>query len=306
MNKIQKAHQTFSEDGIGALYSEIKTYTFKNIAKCYPSTNIYEKDWDILVILDACRSDLFREVYPQYDFMGNFSTINSVGSKTPEWIHKTFIKKYFDEISNTIYISGNPNSAKIDESKFQRVEHLWNSIWDDEIGTMPPRPITDYGINISRDESPDRLILHYMQPHYPFVNYPSLDQGIPKERLNPPYYGENANKSVWQKLEDKELDKETVWEAYKDNLEYVLDDITMLVENVDAKLVISSDHGNALGEFGIYGHPYGRPIPSLRKVPWIEIAARNTNEYNPVLEYPGYEDTHSASIEEKLSSLGYL
>jgi hypothetical protein len=38
-----------------------------------------------------------------------------------------------------------------------------------------------------------------------------------------------------------------VWEAYLDNLRYVLDNIEELLQNVDGKVVISADHGELFG-----------------------------------------------------------
>lgn len=43
-----------------------------------------DRSWDYLIILDACRFDVFEEVYD--DFLeGRLRKVESVGSSTPEW-----------------------------------------------------------------------------------------------------------------------------------------------------------------------------------------------------------------------------
>jgi hypothetical protein len=89
-------------------------------------------------------------------------------------------------------------------------------------------------------------------------------------------------------------------------LEYVLDDVALLLENMDAEtVVISADHGNALGEFGFYGHPPHSPLPSVRRVPWVETTATDSGDYEPTQEADGEVPT-GEEVESRLKDLGYL
>jgi hypothetical protein len=46
-------------------------------------------------------------------------------------------------------------------------------------------------------------------------------------------------------------------------------------------MVISADHGNAFGEWGIYGHPGKTPLPCLTDVPWTELSTTDSETYEP-------------------------
>jgi hypothetical protein len=101
-----------------------------------------------------------------------------------------------------------------------------------------------------------------------------------------------------------EIDTETAWEAYRDNLEFVWSDVELLMENVDGTVVITSDHGNSFGKWGAYGHPSGLVSPELRRVPWDHYECSDKMTYQP--EERSKEDTAEDTIEERLESLGYL
>jgi hypothetical protein len=66
-------------------------------------TNVYEKDWDLLLILDACRVDAIEEVADEYSFLDTPGTMRSVASTSIEWMEETFTDEYSDEIKNTVY-----------------------------------------------------------------------------------------------------------------------------------------------------------------------------------------------------------
>ncbi len=254
--------------------------------------NIFERDWDVLLLLDACRADLMTEVVSEYEFLSNMETVWSVGSSTPEWIRNTFTDDYTAEMATTAYVTGNPFSEDfVDTSGFIEVDEVWRHVWDEATNTIPARPITDAVIRLARSRAPNRLIAHYMQPHATFI--PDAE-----------YFDvDGRHDSVWMALREGEFDRETVWAAYRNNLRYVLNDVKLLLTNIDAdRVVITSDHGNAMGEYGIYGHPKGYPLTCLRTVPWIETSARDAHTYEP--------DQKSAStppdISEQLRSLGYI
>lgn len=42
------------------------------------------EDWDLLIVLDACRFDSFRDAFNRY-FEGELREVRSRGSCTPEW-----------------------------------------------------------------------------------------------------------------------------------------------------------------------------------------------------------------------------
>jgi len=66
-----------------------------SITKWRPwGTNVFDRDWDALIILDACRVDALREVEDEYDFLTVDDSITSVGSTSFEWMNHTFDSGY--------------------------------------------------------------------------------------------------------------------------------------------------------------------------------------------------------------------
>lgn len=280
--------------GLWRLYGMVHNY----------GTPIYDREWDLLVVLDACRADLMAEVVGEYDFLSD-GTEDSMGSCSPEWMEKNFTDEYAAEMAETAYVTGNPYSrSTLDPSAFALVDEVWRDRWDDDDGTIHPDAITDRAIRVHREHRPGRLLVHYMQPHHPFVPNP-LGEGADTE-LDGTDFGEKA--TVWNRLRAGELTREEVWEAYRANLRYALDSVEVLLENVDAPVaVVTADHGNALGEHHMYGHPIYAPIEALKRVPWCVTTAMDTGSYEPPADTTADEsEDHHAAVERKLEDLGYL
>lgn len=257
---------------------------------------IYDEDWDLLIVLDACRYDLIQDVTDNYDFLSKPESRRSVNSVTKLWMEENFQTEYRGEITDTCYISGNPFTRdRINHSMFKDVVEVWKRAWV-EPGTVPPRAVTDATIRAGRDSNCERVIAHYMQPHCPFIPAREICQTKDLGK-----FGEQGD--VWDRLQRGEVSKEAVWEGYRENLELVLDDLRVLLENIDAnRVVITSDHGNALGEWKVYGHVPNNPIEPLRKVPWITASATDSYEYEP----GNVRESIGVDREEQLESLGYL
>lgn len=263
-------------------------------------TVIYERDWDLLVVLDACRADLLAEVVDEYPFL-SLGSVQSVASASHEWMQETFTDEYAEKVADTAYVTGNPwTDDHCDPTAFERLDEVWRYGWDDELGTIPPAAVTDRAVAVAREHDPGRLVVHYMQPHFPFVPDP-VAQGMDLDR-----FGEGHEMSVWEHLRAGEVDRERAWEGYRENLRYVLDDVETLLRNVDAETaVITADHGNGLGEYGVYGHPPGVAIPALRRVPWVETTACDTGEYEPDERLSSRVDDGDDGVEDRLRDLGY-
>lgn len=256
-------------------------------------TNVYYKEWDVLLILDACRVDAMEEVADEYSFLDTPDTMRSAASTSIEWMEKTFTDEYRDEIENTIYVTANQHSDSVSELPFLDFENVYDYGWDDEVGTVPADVVTDVSIEAGREYRGeyDRMIVHYMQPHFP---------SIPK-----PIGHGNKFDNVWKELMIGRGDKDEVWESYIANLRYVLDHVDVLLENIDAETVaISADHGNGIGEWGVYEHPVGVPTASVKTVPWYVTTAVDERSREP--EEMSSMDVDNVNPEQRLKSLGYL
>jgi hypothetical protein len=267
---------------------------------------VYSKDWDALIVLDACRYDLMEEVEDDFDFFeSGFDSFYSWAGASDEWMRKNFSDDFSDEMAETVMVTGNGFSEDhLEADDFHYLEESWRYAWDSEYETIMPRPITDAGIRLHRQLEPERMIVHYMQPHYPFLSNPDLGCGV-----NPDEWGEvDDSKDVWDEILVGNVDRETAWQHYRKNLETVLEDVKLLTENIDAeKTVITADHGNALGrknteDFWIHGHERKINIEPLRKVPWVETSSVDEESYKP----PERPQKADQSKEEMLKALGYL
>lgn len=258
------------------------------------STNIFDRDWDVLIILDGCRYDLYRDV------VGDGEYIYSLGSASAEWMRNTFTDEYEAVIKNTAYVSGNPHTNNLDEQEFGLLDHVWQYSWDSDRGTIHPEPVTNRGVSIARSQDFERVIIHYMQPHYPFIG-----DDIPIGRISDPpgSKGGGSGQSVWNLVMTGEVDKEVALEGYRQNLMFVLKWVEIVTNNVDGRVVVTADHGNALGEWGYWGHRDYLPFRSLRKVPWHERECSDEGTYEPD---PIDTQDNRISVEDRLRDLGYI
>lgn len=258
---------------------------------------VLDESWDVLVVLDACRADLFRSVAADYGLLDGFDTAFSKASSSREWLTTNFRTAHRSEMERTTLVTGNPfTDAYLDEDDFRHLDEVWRYAWDDEVGTVPPKAITDRGIATARKHDPERLILHYMQPHFPAFSDQKLGSAVNPE--------ENVwIDSVWDQLRAGEVDHDRVWSAYEANLRHVLDSLESFLSNADADtVVITADHGNGFGEEGIYGHPRLRTHRVLREVPWVRTSATDEETYDPGTERAA--ETEDV-VQERLRDLGY-
>jgi hypothetical protein len=284
-------------------------------------TNVFEKEWDLLILLDTCRIDALREVASEYDFLTDIGELVSAGASSPEWIARTFTEEYIEEINQTAYLSCNGNAEAVlernkpannpsylthrllrrfnyvDSSQLGRLEKLWLYEPTGEAGphghvdgATPPRYLTDRAIDVGRKHSFDRMILHYHQPHNPYAAK-ALEE----------------RREIFKYETQFRLDPDKAWESYLADLRYVLDDVELLLNNINAdRVIISSDHGEAFGEYGIYGHPIGSLHPHVRTVPWAVTRASDNGTYTPETPRPSEsEEASNQDVDETLEALGY-
>ena len=267
-------------------------------------SSVYTRDWDVLVVLDACRADLLCDVTADTGALCDVGTLRSVGSSSSEWLQNTFAGE--PAVEETAMVTGNTWTDRyLDATRFSALDEVWKYRWDEDIGTVPAEAITDRAITLARSHDPERLIVHYMQPHHPFVPAPLTgDDGMSRT-------GEHSSQSnPWILLRRGEITQAEVWAAYEANLEYVLPEVMKLIENVTGRVAVTADHGNLFGEWGLYGHPMYTPVPALVRVPWAVTTGGGNDTYTPSLEPPEplpVSRVHSSVNEQaQLKALGYL
>lgn len=308
---IRKSKLRYDIQGPSALSPIAKDFTLSAAARVIeqvPSlndgTHIFDRDWDVLVILDACRHDMYERRVRECD------SIWSVAGSSAEWMTKTFGEADADVLERTAYVTSNPFSARsnaLEGVDLGLLDEVWRDGWDGDLGTVPARPVTDRGIAAARSDEYDRVIIHYMQPHYPFIG--NLEDGeTPIGKLDQDSFGEVGDSlGMWDRVLLGELDSATVLEAYDANLDYVMGDVRLLLENIDGKAVISADHGNALGEWGQWGHRPAIPHPGMRRVPWDVRECIDEETYEPDNEsIDSSQNDVDGTVSSRLQELGYL
>ncbi|TKX86686.1 hypothetical protein EXE43_07070 [Halorubrum sp. SS5] len=258
--------------------------------------DVYREDWDNLVIIDACRKDLFREVFSEYEVKNKISR----GSNTPE-----FLKGNFENSSHgdTVYISANPHVGDKYEDLnmgFHEVIDLSKEQWDAEAGTVLPEVTTEKAIEASKEYPNKRIIVHYMQPHLPFIGELGSKLDLPDDPWDALMKNENN------------INLEEVIEAYIENIELVKPFVEELSNNLVGKTVVTSDHGNMLGETSYpipiheFGHPSATYTDELVTVPWVAIEYDNRREIRSETITESVPNSHQSEVDSRLKSLGYL
>ncbi|MFW9820772.1 MAG: hypothetical protein ACFFE5_14275 [Candidatus Thorarchaeota archaeon] len=126
----------------------------------------------------------------------------------------------------------------------------------------------DYTIEAKKNYPQKKLIIHFMQPHYPYIGY-NFD--INKKKKKNPFF------TLYTARIYSSIDKKNHIKAYRNNLELAMDFVEKLLRVLPGTTVITSDHGESFGErifpilpFKLFGHHRRFKIPVLLKVPWFE------------------------------------
>lgn len=275
--------------------------------------SIMDEDWDNLLLLDACRYDIFEELN---GISGNLEARLSKGSSTGEFFEENFANA---EYHDTVYVTANPvprveEWCSVDvDTVFHNVIDVWEDHWDKTVNTVRPEPVAN-AIRTAHADYPDKRILgHFLQPHQPFIGErgEEIEEGGMQayDKLSGKDTG--SRKKVWEQLEDGELSTERAWQAYAENLELVLPHVRDLCDELTGKTVVTSDHGNLFGEFAWpfpvrrYGHPRGVHTNKLIKVPWLETGYETRRSITPEAPLGTELKTEEDERLERLKHLGY-
>jgi hypothetical protein len=115
--------------------------------------------------------------------------------------------------------------------------------------------LTDRGIVADRKENFDRMILHYMPPHRPYIAEASGTQGTNDKR---------------KKIRITESPRNFTYDAYLDNLRWALTEVKLLLDNIDRQnVVITADHGECFSSW-FPAHVSGQLNPTVEGFPGFE------------------------------------
>ena len=275
---------------------------------------VVERDWDNLIVLDACRADSFRE---RATLPGETGERTCVAATTDEFVRENFGDGTFHD---TVYVTANPRvNVNATPDSFHDIVDVWEHGWDETVQTVRPETMTD-AVLAAADDYPDkRIVAHYVQPHAPFVG-PTADR-IPAHSTQSDHRalarggdpdGDSAN--VWQLLESGAVDHETVVAAYEENVDLAVGETERLLSSLTGRTAVTADHATLLGERvpPLFDRTYGHPVeiypPALVTVPWhvAETDERKQVRAEPPTERTADRQRGEDVVEDRLSDLGYV
>jgi hypothetical protein len=238
-----------------------------------------------LLFLDAGRADYFQELYEEYGNLadGDYQTVYNNGNQgTKRWFKDIFSYS----VDGHLFHAGSPikkmvKNVKYDEDEcFARVPSA--SIYDvfyinDSVAVTDPESVNEVVEQHLPDDSPvsDRLknlgyvpsgdpepnfnmnVVRYMQPHAPYRELDHIDDHLAGIRDNI----------------GSELTHDDLRDAYQDNYRWGLEYVNELIDVIDPhadNIVVTSDHGECLGDCGEWFHGTGEH-DHLLNVPWLRV-----------------------------------
>ena len=320
---LEKAYGKYKRDGMFSLISEGPRYLIKNTSirsavctkafelKHGKGIKVTEKNWDNLIIFDACRRDEFKK---NNIFEGDMDEIVSRGRNTGEFLKNNF---YGEKFHDTVYITANPHIRGLDTDVFHAIiDDPIREHFDEHIGTVRPKYVTESALDAHLRYPKKRLIVHYMQPHMPPIG--DIEETVSELRDGFDMTGDSGNTQRFYNMVKKGvISPENARKVYRQNLRIVFDESKKLIEKFDGKSVITADHGELLGESpcpllgSSWSHELTRAhFPKTEElciVPWFEVEDESSTERETIAEEPIDDDLLSDDeAEKRLKRLGYL
>jgi len=270
---------------------------------------ILKKNWDILIILDACRFDYFNKFAQKY-FDEKPRKVVSPASNTLEWAKKVLEPRKWPDV---VYVSANPfiNSKRAVKgldlrNNFYFIYDAWLYDWNEDYKTVMPDDLTKRALQLIEQYKDKKFIIHYIQPHAPYLE-PKIGSSffilggnkvkplIPFEKVRKllskivMYYTPLPILQLYFKFENRrganitnielafaKLGVEGLRKVYENNLHFALKAVRKLLNNIeDRRVVITADHGELLADRFLFGRKLGHPpyhhYPELIEVPWLEV-----------------------------------
>jgi len=279
--------------------------------------DVFEEDWDNLILLDACRYDEFAT---RHSLSGRCESRQSLGSCSAQfvrgnldgrtlhdvvivtanaWYEKVRAEQPGFEVHDLVVVeeADDPNDRK------QRFVDAGRGGWVD------PSRVTERARAVNEQYPNKRLLVHYHQPHTPYIGPTGVE-----------YFGELPFKFAWNSDGVIDVSDDILRTAYRENLDIALTQVGALLPGLTGKTVVSADHGELLGDrrfplyvpgFGClrrrYGHPCGIYIDQLTKIPWFVVEAEERKTVTA--EKPAHKgdltETDLQQVDERLEQLGY-
>lgn len=228
------------------------------------ASSISDYEWENLVLIDGCRYDYYRDLRK-----GNVEDRITQGSCSSEFIENNFSCGGFEDV---ILVSANLFTSekwfeKLTghelENVFYEYFNLFNTDWNEDAGTVLPCKVREKAELVEKLYPEKKKLIWFLQPHYPFYTVgDTLGVNPDSDKIE--------KGTAWEKAEKEIYSHDFVVKGYRENLKDVISEIDSLKNSLKGRTILTSDHGNYMGENGLYGHPYGDKSVYTRRVP-VEV-----------------------------------
>lgn len=276
--------QALEQDAIGAIHEVVVRYFASKVLNTmysrsnqaswiYLFKNLLKRHRFLLIVLDDARYDAFVSVYSKY-LRGQLISVRAPPPNTYGWLPKAFSVSEFDDLrvfyasigieSHDIrirYFVPRNRSVEVISIRPNRARHL---------KTVLPSEVNEIVVKTSLS---GRDIVWYAQPHFPWIIDEDLSQMLMRDVLIHDYVPPDT---IRHRLISSGVPRLRIINAYYANLILVLRYVKELIEFVKHRgidyeeIVVTSDHGEMLGELGLYLHQE-YDLPQLTIVPWLKV-----------------------------------
>jgi hypothetical protein len=260
--------------------------------------DVMDSDWDNLIILDACRYDDFENQFVEFELEGQLTKVISNGSASEQFLRKNFDREKFPD---TVIVSSNGFLSRINAEFYAVYRQYENKEYKKpyfpeldgaDLQTTHPEKTVELAKKAHFENPNKRIIIHFYPPHVP--HYTPIAKEMRKKGMD-----------VREALKNGDLSIEKGRQSYRENLDCVLRYTEELVQYLPGKTVITADHGNLFGEYGLLMHPGKTYVPELVQVPWLEIESENRKQIKTGDKTESTGEM-TVDIKESLRDLGYI
>lgn len=264
----------FRERPLRAAYTAAFSAATTPIRWAYKTTLVSRLEWDTLIVLDACRHDSFCSVFRPVP------AAYSPGSDTHQWAYRNFVGRRAGDMSDVLLVTASPMLTRGYfemqrwDFPFRGSVDVWRDGWSDEFNTVLPKQVFDAAL---RESDSSRIIVHFMQPHAPFLPTGADEAGgvggVDFRELRSEAIVRRF-RTVWDSLEAGQTRVADAKAGYLRNVMVAVKWALRLLQEREGKTIVTSDHGNLFGEYGLFGHPRGLYVPELLRVPLFEMDSK--------------------------------
>ncbi len=230
------------------------------------SNLIHADDWTTLIVLDACRYDIFEQ---ENAIEGHLLRVDSESHQTSTW----YEKQWKGRAAQVCLVSAHPMAWWMGANRWFQNDYFITGDTEGR-GWKHPSLTIDRALELNAASPEQRLLIHLIPPHLPFQGPEGV---LFHEQLRAGWF---AWKKKWdggkkvRALVEKHGRKhgwDEIRRYYIENLHIALAEARRYAQNAVGKVVITSDHGELIGENGKYGHSDLAELDTLRIVPWLKV-----------------------------------